>query len=294
MSDAIRTFPAGRVTVEHAVGAKRGRTVSVCVPCRNEGATIGRIVEETRHLLMERHHFVDELVVIDDRSTDDTAAVAADAGARVVPIEEIHRIHGTAHGKGNALWASLIASHGDIVVWCDGDVVSFTPEWIVRLAVPLLEHDDVALVKAMYHRPTTAGGGGRTTELVARPALSMLAPDIAGLAQPLAGEYAGRRTVMEAIPFACGWGAEIAMLLDIAERHGAAAIGQVDLGERHHRHQPLAALALQAAEVLATVLARTGRAPLVEELRLAGGDVHALNLDERPPIEGLRRDGPPA
>jgi glucosyl-3-phosphoglycerate synthase len=173
------------------------------------------------------------------------------------------------------------------VVWCDGDVVSFSSDWVVRLVTPLLEDDGLALVKAMYHRPTTSGGGGRTTELVARPLLSMLAPQLAGLAQPLAGEYAARRSVLATIPFACGWGAEVAMLLDVAERRGVEAIGQVDLGERHHRHQPLADLSIQAAEVLATVLARTGRGPFDEELRLASGEIVELNLDERPPISEL-------
>ena len=283
----VRTLPSVPVDIAAAVAAKRGRTVSFCIPCRNEGSSVGRIVEAARRALIDEHRFVDELVVIDDGSVDDTAAVAAAAGARVVPIEEIHRVHGSRRGKGNALWASLVATTGDVVVWCDGDVSSFSPDWLVRLVAPLLADDDLALVKAMYHRPTTAGGGGRTTELVARPVLSMLAPELAGLAQPLAGEYAARRSVLATIPFACGWGAEVAMLLDIAAACGAAAIGQVDLGERHHRHQPLTDLSVQAAEVLATVLARTGRGPFAEELRLASGEVVPLNLAERPPIARL-------
>lgn len=291
MSDGVRSFtPTSDAAA--VVAAKRGGTISMCVPCRDEAATIGRIVESTRRQLMERHAVIDELVVLDDRSQDRTAAVAAAAGARVVPISEVHRVHGDGVGKGNALWASLSATTGDIMVWCDGDVGSYTPFWILALVAPLLEHDDVVLVKANYARPTDAGGGGRTTELVARPALSLLAPELAGLAQPLAGEFAGRRDALESIPFACGWGAEIAMLLDLAERYGVDAIGQVDLGERRHRHQPLQALSVQAAEVLATVLARTGRAPVTDQLRRADGSVHPLNLAERPPLREARPTPP--
>jgi glucosyl-3-phosphoglycerate synthase len=282
----VRTFAASS-SAEAVAATKDGRTVSLCIPCRNEAGTVGSIVAASHAALVERHPLLDELIVIDDRSTDDTAAVAAAAGARVVAIEEIHGRHGACNGKGNVLWASLLVSCGDVIVWCDGDLESFTPEWITRLAAPLLAHDDVALVKAMYHRPTTAGGGGRTTELVARPVLSMLAPQLTGLAQPLAGEFAGRRAVLEAIPFVCGWGVEIAMLLDIATGWGTAAIGQVDLDERRHRHHTLSALSVQAAEVLATVLGRTGRGPVNPELRQADGGVVALNLRERPPVASL-------
>ncbi len=153
--------------------------------------------------------------MLDDRSTDDTARVAAHAGARVVSIDDVHATHGWGHGKGNALWATLLVSHGDFVVWCDGDVTSFEPDWVVKLLSPLLDDESVALVKALYHRPTRYGGGGRTTELVARPLMSMYFPELTGLAQPLSGEYAGRRDVLERLVFVEGWGVEIAMLIDI-------------------------------------------------------------------------------
>ncbi len=270
--------------------AKGSSSVSMCIPCRDEAATIGPLVSLVRRELVDRCGVVDELIVLDDRSTDDTAAVAASAGATVVPIDEVHARHGVGHGKGNALWASLEASSGDLVVWCDGDVTSFTADWVVRLLVPLLEDPSIALVKAMYHRPTTAGGGGRTTELVARPLLSLFAPDLTPLAQPLSGEFAGRRTALEQVPFVEGWGVEIAMLLDLAERFGSSAIAQVDLGDRYHRHRSLHSLSVQAAEVMATALTRVGVSlPLeVAALTRSDGSVVPLNLAERPPLATVR------
>jgi glucosyl-3-phosphoglycerate synthase len=289
---AVRTLVPEGDPIAAALAAKGDRTVSVCVPCRDEVATIGTIVKLVRSGLVDGVGLVDELIVVDDRSTDDTALVAADAGARVVAIEDVHGLHGPGHGKGNALWASLVVSSGDLVVWCDGDVTSFRPEWIAQLVGPLLADGSVALVKASYHRPTELGGGGRTTELVARPLLSLLFPDLAALDQPLAGEYAGRRTVLEELPFVEGWGVEVALLIDVARRWGSGAIAEVDLGVRHHRHRSLQALGVQAAEVAATVLGRAhgdaGR-PEAPALRRADGTVVPLNVSERPPVREVRR-----
>ncbi len=215
--DTARTFDVDAWNVDRVIAAKAGRSVTLCFPCRDEAATIGELVTSARRDLVDETGLVDELMVLDDRSTDETNIVAAAAGATVVHIDDIHSVHGVGHGKGNALWASLIASTGDLVVWCDGDVTSFTPDWVVRLLAPLVADDSVTLVKASYHRPITAGGGGRTTELVARPLLSLFVPGLAALAQPLSGEFAGRRAVLEAIPFVEGWGVEIAMLIDIAD-----------------------------------------------------------------------------
>jgi glucosyl-3-phosphoglycerate synthase len=276
---------------DELAAAKASRTVSVCLPCKNEAGTVGQLVRAIRMHLVERSGLVDELIVLDDRSTDGTAAIAARAGARVVPIDEIHAVHGPGHGKGNALWASLLACSGDLIVWCDGDVTSFKPEWVARLLAPLLHDDTIGLVKAAYHRPTTSGGGGRTTELVARPLLSLYFPELADLAQPLAGEYAVRRSVVEQIPLVQGWGVEIAMLIDVAGRFGASSIAEVDLGVRRHRHHPLLALSVQAAEVMATALGRTPAGkPLGDDeltLRRADGSVAQLNLAERPPLAEL-------
>ncbi len=290
---AIKTFDPSGWGLDVAVAAKGDRTVSVCIPCRNEAETVGDLVRMIDQSLLG--NLVDELIVLDDGSTDGSADIAKEAGATVVPVDVVHFFHGTARGKGNALWSSLVASNGDFVVWCDGDITSFTPDWIVRLVMPLLLDDELGLVKASYHRPSHLGGGGRTTELVARPLLSLFFPELAELEQPLAGEYAGRRTMLEAIPFAAGWGVEIGMIVDMYERFGAAAVGQVDLGMRLHRHHRLETLAIQAAEVTATLLSRLPNPPSFADespiLHRKSGDPVELNMMVRPPVASLTRFG---
>ncbi len=289
---AIRTFDASSFSMDDALAAKAGRTVSVCIPCKNEAATIGALVQMLRTELVDRVGLVDELIVLDDNSTDATAAIAAAHGARVISVNVVNDVYGPGLGKGNALWATLAVSSGDFIVWCDGDVTTVEPSWVLGLLMPLLTAEDVSLVKATYHRPTEHGGGGRTTELVARPLLSLFLPELTGLHQPLSGEFAGRRTTMEQIPFVQGWGVEIAMLADVAERFGPSAIAQVDVGERLHRHQTLERLGVQAAEVLATLLSRVGadKAFASDQLALLrpNGSAEALNLDERPPMRSVR------
>ena len=289
---AIRTFDASSFSMDDALAAKAGRTVSVCIPCKNEAATIGALVQMLRTELVDRIGLVDELIVLDDNSTDATAAIAAAHGARVISVNVVNDVYGAGLGKGNALWATLAVSSGDFIVWCDGDVTTVEPSWVLGLLMPLLTAEDVSLVKATYHRPTEHGGGGRTTELVARPLLSLFLPELTGLHQPLSGEFAGRRTTMEQIPFVQGWGVEIAMLADVAERFGPTAIAQVDVGERLHRHQTLERLGVQAAEVLATLLSRVGadKAFASDQLALLrpNGSAEALNLDERPPMRSVR------
>jgi glucosyl-3-phosphoglycerate synthase len=290
--DAVRSFDVMHWTLDDALAAKGDTRISLCIPCRDEAATVGNLVTQIRESVYGT--LVDELIVIDDRSVDDTAAVACAAGARVVPIEDVHAVYDVGHGKGNVLWASMLVSTGDVVVWCDGDITSFEPSWVVRLVAPLLVDDSVALVKAHYVRPEGNGGGGRTTELVARPLLSLFFPRLAGLHQPLSGEFAGRRSALEQIPFVEGWGVEIAMLIDLAERFGASSIAQVDLGTRMHKHRTLASLSVQAAEVMATLLSRTPAAAAFAEDVLAlhrpDGEDHELNLDERPPLVLVQRD----
>lgn len=287
MSEGVRTFP--RLSTPPDKGE---RTVSVCVPCRNEADTIGDLITTIRSDLMSGNtSFVDELIVIDDRSTDDTAKVAAAAGAFVVPIDDVHADHGVGHGKGNALWASLMVSTGDIVVWCDGDVASLDGDWITNLARPLLDDDSVALVKAMYERPTDLGGGGRTTELVARPMMSRWFPHLTAVAQPLAGEYAVRRSIVEQLELEQSWGVEIGLLIDIAEKYSPNAVAQVDLGTRLHRHRPLESLSVQAAEVMAAILRRVDAmhdSHEPAELRRADGSIVPLNLERRPAIAAMK------
>ncbi len=296
----IRTFPSIAIDeLGGAVEAKGSQTVSVCIPCRDEAATIGQLVRIIRSELMGAPGgpaFVDELIVLDDRSTDDTGEVAAEAGARVVAIDDVHAEHGHGHGKGNVLWASLLVSHGDVVVWCDGDVTSFEPGWVLSLATPLLTDATARIVKALYHRPTRYGGGGRTTELVARPMMSRWFPDLTAVAQPLAGEYAVQRAAVEQLEFVQGWGVEVALLIDIVERWGPEAIGQVDLGRRLHRHRELQSLSVQAAEVMDTILDRAGMGGLRRPddrpaLRRADGSAVPLNTATRPSVASLEANG---
>lgn len=274
-----------------AVAALKGeRRISVCIPCRDEAATIGSLVAALRSHAVDETALVDELIVVDDRSTDHTAELAEAAGARVVHIDTVHERYGTGAGKGNVLWSSLLVSEGDVVVWLDGDVTTASARWVARLAEPLLRDPVVGLVKASYVRSTAGGGGGRTTELVVRPMLSLLAPELTWIDQPLAGEMAVRRDVVESIPMAQGWGVEIAMVLDVVERFGVEAVTQVDLGERRHRHRDLLDLRLQAAEVMATLLGRLDikHASAEPALALPDGTSIPLNLDERPPVHTVR------
>lgn len=290
----IGTFGLDRPAWDIVRAAKGDQTVSLCIPCRNEAATIGPLVSLIREHLVARPGrpgVVDDLVVLDDLSTDATARLAAEAGARVVSVADVHAVHGPGRGKGNVLWASLVVNRSDYLVWIDGDLVSFEPGWIPRLLVPLLLDPAVGLVKPCYRRPTDTGGGGRTTELVARPLLSLYYPELAVLDQPLAGEYAVRTSMAEQLPFVQGWGVEIALLIDMAERFGTEAIAQIDLGLREHRHHPLQALSVQAAEVSATLLGRTAEGKWLDDaprlVRPDGSSV-PLNLAERPPVAGLR------
>jgi glucosyl-3-phosphoglycerate synthase len=291
----IRTYhPDASWTAARATTLKAGQRVAVCLPCRDEATTIGPLVAQIRAALVDEVPLVDDLVVLDDGSSDATAAVAADAGARVVAVADATARVGAppGRGKGNVLWASLLATDAEVVIWCDADLTSFEPSWIVRLVLPLLLEADVGLVKADYERPADSGGGGRTTELMARPLLSLYFPELASLVQPLGGEVAGRRSLLERVPFVAGWGVEVGLLVDVLRLAGAEAIAQVDLGVRRHRHRPLGELAVQAAEVGATILRRAG-APLgpagsgtgsTPALRRPDGRIVPLNLDERPAL----------
>jgi glucosyl-3-phosphoglycerate synthase len=288
----VRTFATANWTIEEALRHKGDNTISVCMPCQNEAGTVGAIVSDIRSKLMDNCGLVDEIVILDDRSTDATATVARDAGAEVVHVDDVRGTLPPGRGKGNVLWSTLLASKGDLIVWCDADLTSFTADWIMKLVDPLLSDPSIGLVKAFYERPTDIAGqgGGRTTELAARPLLSLLYPELALLAQPLAGEVAGRRTVLESLPFVQGWGVEVAVLVDVLEKYGVGAIAQVDLGVRKHRHRPLEDLSVQAAEIALTLLLRSGRVQLsdVERvLRRPDGTVVELNVDSRPAITSL-------
>jgi len=242
------------------VAMKARRRVSVCLPARDEEATVGPIVAAVHRRLSVQHRLVDEIVVVDDASTDGTAVAARAAGARVVA--------GGGGGKGQAMQAGLAASDGDLVVYCDADVRSFCTAFVVGLLGPLLADGDVTFVKGFYDRPFDGrdGEGGRVTELMAKPALRVLLPALAGFTQPLAGECAARRDVLEQVPFVRGYGVDVALLADVSERFGLGSMVQVDLGRRVHRNRPLSELGPQAEAVLRTVLARSGLGLAVDEL----------------------------
>jgi glucosyl-3-phosphoglycerate synthase len=212
---------------------------------------------------MERVPLVDEVVVIDDGSTDGTADAATWEGAKVFRTADVLPEVPPGSGKGNALWGSLYVTEGDLICWVDADIRNFRTHFVKSLLEPLLLDASTGFVKGYYRRPFLglSTGGGRVTELMARPVLSTLFPHLTGLVQPLAGEYAGQRRVLEAVPFVEGWGVELALLIDIAEKFGVDSIVQRDLRAREHRNRPLAELGPQAMAVLVTALRRAGIAP---------------------------------
>jgi glucosyl-3-phosphoglycerate synthase len=257
-----RRAPGARRTYHHAdfpvarlLGAKGDHTVSVCIPARDEGSTVGSVVRAVVQPFLATaggNGLVDEVLVLNDGSIDDTAEQARAAGARVVSSP------GADGGKGQAMAAALEAAAGDVIVYLDADVANTTPAFVSGMLGPLLLHHDIALVKGFYTRPLHGEptGGGRVTELVARPVLELLFPELSEIRQPLAGETAGHRWVFEKVGFADGYGVEIALLIDVATHIGPGVLAQVDLGERIHRNRPLHELRPQAVDVLRAALDR--------------------------------------
>lgn len=273
-----------------ALKARHGHRVSVCLPARDEAATVGVIVERLRRSLVEDVDLVDEVLVVDDHSTDRTAEVAATAGARVVAVDDVLPELGGGEGKGEALWKSVAASEGDLIVWCDADITDFGPRFVVGLLGPLLTQPEIGFVKGYYDRPVDGSphGGGRVTELMARPAIATMFPHLASIVQPLAGEYAGRRSLLERLPFVQSYGVDLGLLIDIAEVEGTESIAQVDLGTRRHRNRPLTELGPQALAVLQTALRRSG-AYDAESATLIRPDVDPVEVGtgERPPLTSV-------
>lgn len=269
--------------------------VSVCLPARNEEATVGHIVATVRRKLVEKVPLVDEVVVIDDSSTDATAEVARWEGARVLTPAEALPDAPPGSGKGNALWASLYACEGDILCWIDADIRNFRASFVSSLVAPLITDPSIGFVKGYYRRPLfdAPTGGGRVTELMARPVLSLLFPYLTHFLQPLSGEYAGRRAVLETVPFVEGWGVEIGLLIDLVEKYGVRAVAQVDLGVREHRNRPLLELGPQAMAILVTALRRAGIPDLESHAQLVRFDEERMlervpvEVRERPPIVEL-------
>jgi len=278
------------------LAAKRatGQSVSVVLPALNEEETVGDIVAVIRHDLMQQVPLVDEIVVVDSGSTDRTAAVAAAAGARVVHRDEILPRIPAVPGKGEVLWRSLLVTGGDIVCFVDADLKEFSSDFVSGIVGPLLTDPGVDLVKAMYDRPLggAAGQGGRVTELMARPLLNMHWPQLAGFVQPLGGEYAARRSLLEQLPFPVGYGIELGMLVDALHLVGLDALAQVDVGVRKHRHQDGQALGRMAAAIYRTAQLRLARGHLVRPSLTQferGADgfeprTYSVDTEERPPM----------
>ncbi|MET8155571.1 glucosyl-3-phosphoglycerate synthase [Sphaerisporangium sp. NPDC005289] len=256
-----RTTASADWPVGDLIAAKGDTRISVVLPARNEAATVGEIVSAIRRDLVEDVPLVDELVVIDSRSTDDTAARAVQAGAKVFAQDEILPAVAPMDGKGDVLWKSLAVTSGDLLVFIDADLREFGTGFVTGLLGPLLADPSVVYVKGCYDRPLreAQSGGGRVTELVARPMLNLHWPLLAGFVQPLAGEYAGRREVLERVPFATGYGVELGLLVDLLEYAGLDALAQVDLGRRVHSHQSTEALGVMAGQIMHTAWARLER-----------------------------------
>ncbi|MCW2582750.1 MAG: hypothetical protein JWQ53_1540 [Klenkia sp.] len=282
MSDSGRMRPDARAWFEHRttsatslaeidvpalLAAKRrgGHRISVVLPARNEAATVGGLVHDLVTRWVTAVPLVDEVLVMDSDSTDDTAAIARAAGADVVATADVLPGHGSRRGKGEALWKSLAATTGDLVVFIDSDLLNDVSHYVPGLLGPLLTDPRVDYVKGCYTRPLTvhgevrAGGGGRVTELTARPLLNALWPELAGFVQPLGGEYAGRRSALEQVPFVSGYGVEVGLLVDLLQVCGLSGLAQVDLGTRVHSHQTDEALGAMAGQILSTVLTRAQR-----------------------------------
>jgi glucosyl-3-phosphoglycerate synthase len=294
---ARRTWQEPAWTVEELVAAKAGRRVSVVLPALDEEETVGAIVAAIVPLTRGPAPLVDELVVMDSGSTDRTVEVASAAGARVVLRTDVVPELEPRPGKGEVLWRSLAATTGDVVCYLDSDLVDFDPGFVPALLGPLLVERGVGLVKGFYRRPlrleTTQAdtGGGRVTELLVRPLLAALRPELAGIVQPLGGEYAGTRELLESVPFAAGYGVEIGLLLDTFERMGIDGLAQVNLGVRKHRNRSLVQLGAMARQILAAALTRLGvpdsGGPLVQFVQVDGEwlpDTTPVSVADRPPM----------
>jgi glucosyl-3-phosphoglycerate synthase len=298
-----RTTSAASLTeldLDALLRAKRrgGHRVSVVLPARDEAATVGGLVADLHERWVRRLPLVDELLVMDSDSTDATADVARAAGADVVATRDVLPAHGSRPGKGEALWKALAATTGDLVVFLDADLLGDVAHYVPGLLAPLLTEPQVAYVKGCYRRPleldgaVQPAGGGRVTELTARPLLNALWPELAGFVQPLGGEYAGRRSALEQVPFVSGYGVEVGLLIDLLELGGLGSLAQVDLGVRRHVSQSEEALGAMAAQVVSAVLTRAGgldASGLLTQFRHDGAGFvprsTAVAVDERPPME---------
>ncbi|MCL4160991.1 UNVERIFIED_CONTAM: hypothetical protein GTU68_026337, partial [Idotea baltica] len=235
---------------------ERGLSVSVALPTLNESATIGAMLTILKKELMENHQIIDELIVIDSNSSDNTREIVKSHDIPVYIHQEVLPEHGARHGKGEALWKSLHLTKGDIVLWVDTDISNFCPRFIYGLLGPLLQSSSVKLTKGFYKRPLKTGArleegkGGRVTELCARPLFNLCYPELSGIIQPLSGEYGGRRETLEQLPFTSGYGVETCIMIEMFSKFKLSSIAQVDMVERIHTNQPLASLSKMSFAII--------------------------------------------
>ena len=283
---------------------EQGVKISLALPTLNEEETIVSEILVFRSELMETHHLLDELAVIDSGSTDRTCEFAARYGADVYKTEDCLKEEGTHAGKGENLWKSLYLLKGDIIIWIDADIKNVHPRFAYGLVGPLLTNKNIGYVKAFYERPLIVGNGmqptsgGRVTEILVRPLINMFFPDLAGFIQPLSGEYAGRRRILEQVPFFIGYGVETCLLIDIYKEFGLEAMAQVDLDRRVHRNQRIRALSKMSFNILQAFFRRVEALDILtlnEEIsrtmrlfkRLGTEyhfDIHEHEAVERPPM----------
>ena len=277
-----------------ALKERQNLTISVGLPALNEEKTIGTVIRRVKTALMDRVPLIDQMVVIDSMSDDRTAEIAAELGVPVVRHPEILPELGSHRGKGEALWKSLHVLDGDIVAWIDTDISNIQPRFVYGLLGPLLREPRIGYVKGFYQRPIQtadglqAEGGGRVTELMARPLINLFFPELSGMIQPLSGEYAGRRELLERLPFFTGYAVEIGLLIDILEHAGLSRLGQVDLERRIHRNQPLANLSQMAYVILAGAVRKLEERHRLELLTEVGRGMKVIKTEaERFSLEVL-------
>jgi len=291
---------------------KKNLRISLAFPTLNEEETIAEEINVIKRKLQMEYPLLDEIVVMDSGSTDKTRQFAREAGARVYLTDDCLPEFGSITGKGENLWKSLYVLEGDIIVWIDADIKNIHPKFVYGTVGALLEYDHLKYVKAFYERPlvlgkrTRSSGGGRVTEILVRPLLANFYPELCGFMQPLSGEYAGRREILEAVPFRVGYGVEIGLLIDIYEKCGLKGLAQVDLDRRVHKNQRLDALGRMSFTILHTFFSRLQRRDLVgfkkvisnefELVKRRGEDIflkkERFTLIERPPmitVEQYRR-----
>lgn len=295
-----RRYRAAEFSIDQLLGRKHGRSVSVIVPAKECAETIAGVLQGTAGPLLDAG-LVDELIVVDAASADGTAALASRCGARVLQQDELEADLGPALGKGDAMWRALRQADGEVICFLDADTADPHPDHLLGLLGPILSDDSIVMVKGAFERPLDTGAGkladegGRVTELMARPLLNMHEPLLAGLSQPLAGEVAARRELLEALPFPVGYGVEIAMLIDTLRLCGLDALAECHLGTRQNRHQPLRALGEMAYAVLAAVERRRPETPSATPGRYMrpwqDGATVEVPVAERPPVNpgGLSR-----